>query len=93
MHEKDHNRRSEQQAIKYNSNRNHKDWVKNLSKLIANPELIKQLSENLYNTVKDKYSINKVSEDRRALYLNLLNNETNSQSRPNSRPVNEVVEA
>lgn len=60
------------------SNRNHKDWVKHLKKLIENPELIKQLSENLYNTVKDTYSVNKVSEDRRALYLKLTGNETNS---------------
>lgn len=57
------------------SNRNHKDWVKYLKKLVENPELIKQLSENLYNTVKDKYSINKVSEDRIALYLKLIKNE------------------
>lgn len=63
-----------------NSNRNHKDWVKYLKKLVENPELIKQLSENLYNTVKDKYSVNKVSEDRRALYLKLTGNETNSQA-------------
>ena len=80
-------------ALLVNSNRNHKDWVKGLKKLIENPELIKQLSENLYNTVKDKYSINKVSEDRRALYLNLLKNEANFQTRPNNKPVNEVVEA
>lgn len=59
------------------SNRNHKDWVKHLKKLIENPELIKQLSDNLYNTVSDKYSMNKVSENRKKLYLKLLNNETN----------------
>jgi len=28
--------------------------------------------ENLYNTVKDTYSINYVTEKRRELYLNLL---------------------
>ena len=59
------------------SNRNHKDWVKHLKKLIENPELIKQLSDNLYNTVSDKYSMDKVSENRKILYLKLLNNETN----------------
>jgi glycosyltransferase involved in cell wall biosynthesis len=59
------------------SNRNHKDWVKHLKKLIENPELITQLGKNLYNTVKDKYSMNKVSEDRRALYLKLTGNENN----------------
>lgn len=75
------------------SHRNHKEWVKHLKKLIENPELIKQLSENLYNTVKDKYSINKVSEDRRALYLKLVENVTNNQARPESRSVNQVIEA
>lgn len=60
------------------SNRNHKDWTKNLKRLIENPELIKQLGENLYNTVKDIYSINKVTEDRKALYLKLKNNENSN---------------
>ncbi len=59
-------------GILIGSNKNHKDWYKFIKKLIENPELIKQLSENLHNTVKDKYSINKVCEDRKALYLKLL---------------------
>lgn len=75
------------------SNRNHKEWVKHLKKLVENPELIKQLSENLYNTVKDKYSINKVSEDRRTLYLKLTGNEINHQTRPDSRSVSQAIEA
>lgn len=72
------------------SNRNHKDWVKHLKKLIENPELIKQLSDNLYNTVNNKYSMDKVSENRRNLYLKLLNNETNTQTKTDSVSVNKV---
>ncbi len=53
-------------------NKNHKDWYKHLKRLIQNPELIDQLSENLHNTVKDLYSIEKVTEDRRNLYKELL---------------------
>ena len=50
-----------------------KDWFKYVKKLILNPELIKQLSENLYNTVKDTYSMDRITSDRRELYLRLLN--------------------
>lgn len=54
--------------------KNHKDWSKFLIKLINNPELIKELGDNLHNTVKDTYSMNKVTEDRRNLYHKLLSN-------------------
>lgn len=60
-------------GILINSKKNHKDWLKNVTKLIENPDLIKQLSENLYDTVKDKFSINKVCEMRRNLYHKLVN--------------------
>ena len=80
-------------SLLVNPNRNHKDWVKHLKKLVENPDLIKQLSDNLYNTVKDTYSINKVSENRRDLYLKLLNNENNPQTRPNAQPIVEIIQA
>jgi glycosyltransferase involved in cell wall biosynthesis len=59
-------------ALLVDSAKNHKDWFKNMKKLIESPELVKQLSENLYNTVKDTYSMDKVTADRRELYLKLL---------------------
>ena len=59
-------------GILVDSNKNHKDWFKSVKKLIEHPELIKQLSENLYNTVKDTYSIDKVTDDRKDLYLKLV---------------------
>jgi len=59
-------------GILIDSNKNHKDWFKSIKKLIEQPELIKQLSENLYNTVKDTYSIDKVTDDRKDLYLKLV---------------------
>jgi len=49
-----------------------KDWAKYIKKLIENPDLVKQLSENLHNTVKDTYSMDKVTDDRKDLYLKLL---------------------
>jgi len=60
-------------SILVDSNRNHKDWYVALKKLILNPDLVTALQENLYNTVKDKYSINKVTEDRKNLYIKLVN--------------------
>jgi len=59
-------------GILIDSNKNHKDWFKSIKKLIEQPELIKQLSENLYNTVKDTYSIDKVTDNRKDLYLKLV---------------------
>lgn len=53
--------------------KNSKDWYGAIKKLILNPEIITTLQENLYETVKDTYSMDKVTEDRRNLYLDLIN--------------------
>lgn len=55
------------------TSKNHKEWVKHAKRLVENPEMIKQLGENLYNTVKDKYNINTVSVDRSKFYKLLIN--------------------
>jgi glycosyltransferase involved in cell wall biosynthesis len=54
------------------STKNHKDWNKKLKLLINNPEKIKEMGENLYETVQ-KYEIREVSKTRRELYLSLVN--------------------
>lgn len=59
-------------GILIDPNKNHKDWYKSIKKLIETPELVKQLSDNLYETVKDTYSISKVTDDRRDLYKKLV---------------------
>jgi glycosyltransferase involved in cell wall biosynthesis len=64
-------------GILVDTSKNHKDWYKFIKKLVQNPELIKQLSTNLHNTVKDTYSIDKVTESRRDLYLKLVNEKKN----------------
>jgi glycosyltransferase involved in cell wall biosynthesis len=58
-------------GILIDTNKNHKDWYKFIKKLIQEPELIKQLSENLHNTVKNLYSVSAVSDSRRDLYKKL----------------------
>jgi glycosyltransferase involved in cell wall biosynthesis len=63
---------TEANAILIDSTKNHKDWYEAIKKLIKNPEMIKTLQDNLYNTVKDTYSAEKVAEQRRNLYISLL---------------------
>ena len=61
-------------SILVDSVKNHKDWYAAIKKLILNPELVTTLQENLYNTVKNTYSMDKVTENRRKLYLDLIAN-------------------
>jgi glycosyltransferase involved in cell wall biosynthesis len=60
-------------AILIDSSKNHKDWYEAIKKLIKNPEIVTMLQNNLHETVKNTYSINKVSETRRELYISLVN--------------------
>lgn len=54
------------------SDKNHKLWYQYIKNLIENPELVKQLSINLNNTIKDTYSINAVTEKRRDWYKSII---------------------
>jgi glycosyltransferase involved in cell wall biosynthesis len=60
-------------AILIPENRNHSDWSKSIKKLVDNPEMITELGERLYNTVKDKYDLNKVTDERASWYKSLIN--------------------
>jgi len=51
-------------ALLVDPNRNHKDWAKNMKRLIENPNMIEDLGNRLYETVKDKYSLKNVCNDR-----------------------------
>jgi glycosyltransferase involved in cell wall biosynthesis len=62
----------------YLVNNDRKEWYSFVKKLIKNPEQIEILSNNLYNTVKDTYSIESVSKKRRELYLSLVNGKQNN---------------
>lgn len=59
-------------GILIDSSKNHKDWYSAIKKLIMNPDLVKTLQDNLFETVKDTYSMNKVTETRRAIYHKLI---------------------
>ena len=60
-------------ALLVKSRKNHKDWAKYINKLAGNPDMVKKLQENLYNTVKDKYSLEKVCKDRVEFYKSIVN--------------------
>lgn len=67
---------------KYNNNgnsllvlprKNHKDWAKHMKRLIENPNMIEDLGNRLYETVKDKYSLKTVSKNRVEFLKTLIN--------------------
>jgi len=52
--------------------RNHSDWSKCIEKLIKNPNMVEDMGERLYETVKDKYDLNVVTKNRAQFYKSLL---------------------
>lgn len=61
-------------AILIDERKNHKDWAKAIEKLANNPELVKLLQDNLYNSIKDKYNLTKVTTDRANWYKEIVKN-------------------
>ena len=53
--------------------KNHKDWAKHMKRLIDNPNMIEDLGNRLYETVKDKYSLTKVNNDRADFFKTIVN--------------------
>jgi len=51
-------------ALLVDPSKNHKQWFRHMKRLAENPNLIEDLGNKLYETVKDKYSLRKVTEDR-----------------------------
>ena len=52
--------------------KNHSDWAKYIKKLVDSPEMVTELGERLYETVKDTYDLNKVSDKRAEFYKSLI---------------------
>ena len=61
-------------ALLVDSRKNHKDWAKNINFLAEHPEYVEKLKENLYNFVKNKYSLEKVCEERVNVYKDIVKN-------------------
>lgn len=60
-------------ALLVNPKRNHKDWAKQMKRLIENPNMIEDLGNRLYETVKDTYSLKKVCKDRVQFFKSIIN--------------------
>ena len=59
-------------ALFVNPKRNHKDWAKHMKRLVENPNMIEDLGNRLYETVKDTYSLKKVSQDRVEFFKSII---------------------
>lgn len=61
-------------SLLVNPRRNHKDWAKSMKRLIDNPNMIEDIGNRLYETVKDTYSLKKVCKDRVEFFKSIINN-------------------
>jgi glycosyltransferase involved in cell wall biosynthesis len=59
-------------ALLVDESNNKYDWGKYIEKLMKNPNLITDLGESLYETVKDKYSLITVTKNRAEFYKSII---------------------
>ena len=59
-------------ALLVDENRNHSDWAKYIKKLVENPNMVKDMGERLYETVKDTYDLTIVTKNRADFYKSLI---------------------
>lgn len=59
-------------ALLVPQSKNHKVWFQHMKRLLDNPEMIKDLGEKLYETVKVKYSLDKVNNDRAEFFRTIV---------------------
>jgi len=60
-------------ALLVGSKKNHKDWAKHMKRLIDNPNMIEDLGNRLYETVKETYSLRKTCKDRIQFLKTIIN--------------------
>jgi glycosyltransferase involved in cell wall biosynthesis len=59
-------------ALLVSPNKNHKQWSQHMKRLIDNPNMIEDMGNRLYETVKDKYSLVTVSENRTQFFKSII---------------------
>jgi glycosyltransferase involved in cell wall biosynthesis len=59
-------------ALLVSPSKNHKQWAQSMKKLIENPNMIEDLGNRLYETVKDKYSLVNVSINRTQFFKSII---------------------
>ena len=62
-------------ALLVDTAKNHKLWAKYINKLADDREMLKKLQDNLYNYVKDRYSLDTICKQRVEFYKKLVNKE------------------
>lgn len=62
-------------ALLVDSSKNHKLWAKYINKLADDREMLKKLQDNLYEFVKDRYSLDTICKQRVEFYKKLVNRE------------------
>jgi glycosyltransferase involved in cell wall biosynthesis len=60
-------------ALLVDDKKSNLDWGKYIEKLVKNPNFVEDLGERLYETVKDKYDLKNVTNDRAQFYKTLKN--------------------
>jgi glycosyltransferase involved in cell wall biosynthesis len=66
-------------ALLVDTAKNHKQWAKYINKLADDREMLKKLQDNLYNFVKDRYSLETVCKQRMELYKKIVENNKSSE--------------
>jgi glycosyltransferase involved in cell wall biosynthesis len=59
-------------ALLVEESRNHSDWNKYVKKLVQNPNMIEDMGNRLYETVKDTYHLKNVTKNRAEWYKTLV---------------------
>jgi len=59
-------------ALLVDDTKNGKNWFRYIKLLINNPDLVKQLQDNLYNDVHEKYDLRNVTAQRAELYKTFI---------------------
>jgi glycosyltransferase involved in cell wall biosynthesis len=59
-------------ALLVNEVNNHSDWHKYIKKLIQNPNMIEDMGNRLYETVKDKYHLKNITKERAEWYKSIV---------------------
>ena len=62
-------------ALLVDSSKNHKQWAKYINKLADDADMLKKLQNNLYNFVKDRYSLAEICRQRIEFYKSIVNKE------------------
>lgn len=60
-------------ALLVSPSKNHKQWDQHMKKLIDNPNMVEDLGNKLYETVKDKYSLPNVCKNRVEFLKSIIN--------------------